>query len=228
MGRERGGKQMNMIESVGNKSRWSQVFALAMVLVLGLQMSMVGGFAPEPDPVPTRWEIDFVPGPLRVAEVTQANGVTRHYFYMTYRVTNYSGQDLIFAPSLDLVNEQGAVRRAGRNVPPEVTRQLLASLRNPLLEDQISILGSILQGIENAKDGLAVWPADDLQTDSISIFVTGLSGENKPYVVRDPDTKRNRRVMLRKTLMLEYATPGMLTNRGSVPLELSHTQWVMR
>lgn len=191
---------------------------------------MVGGLtqAPEPDPVPTRWELDFEPGPMRVAKVTQANGVTRHYFYLTYRVTNFSGQDLIFAPSFDLVTEAGAIRRAGRAVPPEVTRQLLESLRNPLLEDQISILGQILQGVENAKDGLAVWQADDLQTDSISVFASGLSGENKPFVVRDPETKRNKRVMLRKTLMLDYETPGVLTDRGSLPLDLTQTRWVMR
>ncbi len=226
---------MSMIESrIGGlltlQKPWSRGIALICVLVLGLQMTMVGGFAPapEPDPVPTRWELEFEPGPLRIAEVTQANGVKRHYFYMTYRVTNFSGQDLIFAPSFDLVTEAGAIHRAGRGVPPEVTRQLLTALRNPLLEDQISILGQILQGVENAKDGLAVWPADDLVTDSLSVFASGLSGENKPFVVRDPETKRNKRVMLRKTLMLEYETPGDLSGRGSLPFDLADTRWVMR
>lgn len=221
---------MSMIESVRNlvrgADRWSR--ALLSVVVLGLGLTMVGGFAPEPDPVPTRWELDYQPGPLRVATVTDANGSTRAYFYMTYRVTNYSGQDLIFAPSMDLVTEEGSIRRAGRDVPPEVTRHILESLRNPLLEDQISVLGQILQGVENAKDGLAVWPADDLETDTISIFVAGLSGENKPIVVRDPETKRNKRVMLRKTKMLSYETPGQLGGRGSAPLELAETLWVMR
>lgn len=215
-----------MTESVRKVS--SRALAIACVLVLGLQLTLVGGAAPEPDPVPTRWELDFEPGPLRVTQVREASGVVRHYFYLTYRVTNYAGQDLIFAPSLDLVTEEGSIRRAGREVPPEVTRAVLESLRNPLLEDQISVLGQILQGVENAKDGLAVWPADNLQTDSISLFISGLSGENKPFVVRDTETGRNKRVMLRKTLMLGYETPGTLEGRGSTPLELAETLWVMR
>lgn len=221
---------MSMNESVRNlvrtTGRWSRAWAVLSVLMLGLVM--VGGMAPEPDAIPTRWELDYQPGPLRVAMVTDANGSTRAYFYMTYRVTNYSGQDLIFAPSLDLVTDRGTIRRSGRDVPPEVTQHILTSLRDPLLEDQISILGQILQGVENAKDGLAVWPADDLETDSIEVFIAGLSGENKPIVLRDPETKRNKRVMLRKTLMLEYETPGVLTGRGATPLELENTVWVMR
>jgi len=226
------GNRMSMIDSLWNMvrgtGRWSRALSLVSILMLGLGASIAGGLAPEPDPVPTRWELDFQPGPLRVALVTESNGTTRPYFYMTYRVTNYSGQDLIFAPSMDLVTEEGSIRRAGRDVPAEVTRHILTSLRNPLLEDQISVLGQILQGVENAKDGLAVWPADDLSTDTLSVFIAGLSGENKPIVVRDPETKRNKRVMLRKTLMLSYATPGELSGRGSTPLELAETLWVMR
>jgi hypothetical protein len=217
---------MSMMETVRKQS--SRALAFACVLVLGLQMVMVGGLAPEPDPIPTRWELDFEPGPLRVTQVREANGTVRSYFYMTYRVTNFAGQDLIFAPSLDLVTEEGAIRRAGREVPPEVTRAIMDALRDPLLEDQISVLGQILQGVENAKDGLAVWPADSLVTDSISIFVAGLSGENKPFVVRDPESNRNKRVMLRKTLMLDYETPGSLAGRGATPLELAESRWVMR
>lgn len=213
----------------GWKNGWTKrVLAACLGLaLLVLPLASMGAWAPEPDPVPTRWELNFEPGPLRVIRLNTASG-SRHYFYMTYRVTNHSGTDLIFAPSFDLVTEAGDLRRSGRDVPPEVTADLLAMLRNPYLEDQISILGNILQGIENAKDGLVVWPADDLETDSLQVFVAGLSGENKPYVVTDAQTGRNKRVMLRKTLMLKFDTPGTLTNRGSTPLELGESQWVMR
>ncbi|MBX3322181.1 MAG: hypothetical protein KF757_04245 [Phycisphaeraceae bacterium] len=208
--------------------RRAGLVSLVLVCILALQLPMVVALAPEPDPVPTRWELDFQPGPLRVMWVELPNQPARHYFYMTYRVTNYSGQDLIFAPSFDLVTAEGAIRRAGREVPPEVTAYLLGQLRSPYLEDQISILGQILQGIENARDGLIVWPADDLETDGIQVFAAGLSGEYKPFVVRDPETKRNKRVMLRKTLMLSYDTPGMLQGRGPEPLPLTGSLWVMR
>jgi len=202
--------------------------AALAVGIFALPALVLGGWAPEPDPVPTRWELDFEPGPLRLARIDRGAAGPRYFFYMTYRVTNFSGSDLIFAPSFDIVTEEGAIRRSGRDVPPEVTRTLLSELRNPYLEDQISILGNILQGIENAKDGLVIWPADSLETDSLTVFVSGLSGENKPYVVVDAKTGRNKRVMLRKTLMLRYETPGTLAGRGSTPIELVEKRWVMR
>ncbi|KAA0217425.1 MAG: hypothetical protein DYG94_00600 [Leptolyngbya sp. PLA3] len=215
---------------IGWMNRWThRVLAGCLgLMLLVMPTGLMGAWAPEPDPVPTRWELNFEPGPLRVIRLHARGSGPRDYFYMTYRVTNYSGNDLIFAPSFDLVTQEGAIRRSGRDVPAEVTAEILSMLRNPLLEDQISILGNILQGIENAKDGLVIWPADDLETDSIEVYVAGLSGENKPYVVLDAQTGRNKRVMLRKTLMLKYETPGTLANRGSTPLELAQTQWVMR
>lgn len=211
-----------------SKSPLRLALALCVMLLVGMQTAVLGGWAPEPDPVPTRWELNFEPGPLRIIKLDRGAAGPRWYFYMTYRVENYSGNDLIFAPAFDLVTQEGAIRRSGRDVPPEVTSQIMSMLRNPYLEDQISILGNILQGVENAKDGLAIWPVDDLETDSITVFVAGLSGENKPYVVTDAETGRNKRVMLRKTLMLTYDTPGTLAGRGAEPLELDDSVWVMR
>ncbi|GAB4384921.1 MAG: hypothetical protein Kow0022_09030 [Phycisphaerales bacterium] len=199
---------------------------LAAVLI-GAPALVLGGWAPEPDPIPTHWELNFEPGPLRIVHLETSAG-PRDYFYLTYRVENHTGKDQVFAPSFDLVTKEGAIRRSGRDVPAEVTEKILAMLRNPLLEDQISILGNILQGVENARDGLVIWPVDDLETDSISIFVAGLSGENKPYMAVDAATGRNKRVMLRKTLMLNYDTPGSLAGRGAEPLELVEQKWVMR
>lgn len=208
--------------------RYTQVaVAMLAMLFVGAQAMVLGAWAPEPDPIPTRWELNFQPGPLRIVRLNTAAG-PQDYFYMTYRVENHSGNDLIFAPSFDLVTQEGAIRRSGRDVSPAVTEKILSMLRNPLLEDQISILGNILQGVENAKDGLVIWPVADLETDSISVFVAGLSGENKPYVAVDSATGRNKRVMLRKTLMLRYDTPGSLAGRGSEPLELDEHRWVMR
>ncbi len=214
----------------GWKNGWTRrvLGACLGLMLLALPLVPMGAWAPEPDPVPTRWELNFEPGPLRVIRLDRGAAGPQYYFYMTYRVTNHSGNDLIFAPSFDLVTEAGALRRSGRDVPAEVTAEILTMLRNPFLEDQISILGNILQGVENAKDGLVIWPADDLETDTLQVFVAGLSGENKPYVVTDAETGRNKRFMLRKTLELNYETPGTLTGRGSMPMELGQTRWVMR
>ncbi len=57
-----------------------------------------------------------------------------------------------------------------------MTDQILELLGNPLLEDQNEILGDILIGEENAKEGLVVWPAGDADVNELTVFATGASG----------------------------------------------------
>ena len=68
-----------------------RVCAAALGLgVMGLSVAgtPASAAAPEPRPVPTRWEFTFEPGPLRLAWVETENGPAP-YFYLTYRVTNF-------------------------------------------------------------------------------------------------------------------------------------------
>ncbi len=74
---------------------------------------LLGGLAPEPDPIPRRWQLEIQPGPLRIATVDVKDEGPKAYFYMTYKVTNASGGDLLFAPSFDLATDQGDVLRSG-------------------------------------------------------------------------------------------------------------------
>lgn len=128
--------------------------------------------APEPLPVPRRWQLDVEVGPLRMVKIDG-----REYLYLTYKVVNNSGEDLLFAPSFELATDEGHVMRSGRGVPVSVTRQVMEMLENPFLEDQIAILGMLLQGEENAKEGVVIWPANGLDVDEISIYAAGFSGE---------------------------------------------------
>ena len=63
------------------------------------------------------------------------------YFYMTYTVTNNTDQDVLLAPSFELSTETGADVVAGQGVPASVTRELLRRLDNPLLSDQVNMIG---------------------------------------------------------------------------------------
>lgn len=202
------------------------------VLAAALVVGVVGGpaanamLAPEPRPVPTRWEFSFEDGPLRLAWV-ETNGTLRPYFYMTYRITNHWGQDLLFAPDVTLVTSNSEVLRSGRDVAASVTEEILKRLRNPLLESQIDIVSTVLEGPEHARDGLLVWPATNLQVDEVSIFFAGLSGEQEAYVV-GRGTDNPQRYSLRKTMMLRFATPGDFSQQGSRPFERVEKRWVMR
>jgi hypothetical protein len=181
---------------------------------------------PQPDPVPTRWEFRFDAGPLRTAIVNVPGVGQRVYFYLTYRITNNWDTDLLFAPDAMLRVDDGELVRSGRDVPPAVTREILARLNNPLVQDQVSVVGQVLQGPENARDGVLIWPAVDLDVDEISVFFAGLSGETRAYTVGEGDAAR--RFLLRKTALLRYDTAGEFGQRDNAELTLAERTWVMR
>jgi hypothetical protein len=210
---------------------WGRAAAPALVagLVLLALVSVGASFvkaAPEPDPIPSRWQLDLTVGPLRLASVDIGDDGPRAYFYLTYKVVNNSGEDLLLAPSFDL-SLDGEVLRSDRNVPQDVTRELLRRLDNPLLRDQIGMLGPILQGVENAKFGIVVWPATDLDANDIGLYCAGFSGETATLQIADPETGTPARIILRKTYMVRYYAPGEL-RPGPGVLTPNARRWIMR
>ncbi|MFG0256503.1 MAG: hypothetical protein ACF8GE_01215 [Phycisphaerales bacterium JB043] len=214
------------------------VVLLAVTLVgLSPWMQSASG-APEPSLIPTRWELDFEPGPLRIAmveverQVEGPNGsvaVVRQpeaFMYFTYTVMNNTGEDRMFAPSFELAMGDGDLLKSGQNVPASVTRELLQRLNNPFLLDQIGIIGTLEQGEENAREGLVIWPAgqSDMKADEAIIFASGLSGEFKR--VTRPDT--GEEVTLRKVMMLRHHTPGDRLGQGDRPFNRVQQRWILR
>jgi hypothetical protein len=183
--------------------------------------------APEPDPVPRRWQLTVTPGPLRVTRV-EHDGQSRLYYYMTYKVVNTSDTDLLFTPSFEMANDEGELKRSGRDVPAAVTAKILELLENPLLDDQINIVGTLLQGEENAKEGLVVWPVNTPHVRAIEVFGNGFSGETRTIDAYDPQTKGKKRVTLRKTLMLRYQPLGETKPTGAENLPVIEQRWIMR
>jgi hypothetical protein len=183
---------------------------------------------PEPDPVPRRWQLDVEAGPLRVTSVEDGERGTQSFYYMTYKVTNNSGGDVLFAPAFDLMDTGGVLVRSGRDVSAEVTRKILATLDNPLLKDQISALGLLLQGPENARQGLVIWPASSLASDELTVYAAGFSGETRAVETKDVATGKPLRSLLRKTLMLRYASPGDQDHRGNVTFPMAEKRWILR
>lgn len=202
--------------------------AACCVLAVAVWAQTAPARPPEPDPVPRRWQMDVQPGPLRFTTIDVPGRGERSYYYMTYKVTNASGADLLLAPAFDLANEQGVVIRSGRDIPSDVTRALLARLDNPFLEDQIGILGILQQGPENAKEGLVIWPADEIKGEEVVVYASGFSGESRNIESPDPRTGEMKRYNLRKTLMLRYRVPGEIYLRHSDPFELLERRWILR
>lgn len=190
---------------------------------------------PEPDPVPQRWELEFKPGPLRLIQIpTPAGDSQGHasglYLYMTYDVTNYSGQDLQLVPSFTLATTDGQLRASGLDVPRRVTDHVLARLSNPLLMDQVEIIGPMLQGEEHARFGVVIWPIDSIEPGLVTVFAAGFSGESDSISLPNPATGEIERFVFRKTRMLRHLVPGELMPavQRDRPLARVEERWVMR
>jgi hypothetical protein len=216
--------------------------ALAMGLVAGAIAGLMAGLfgasvlggatpsaigAPEPDPVPRRWQLTVEPGPLRVASVEVAGIGPQMYYYLTYKVVNSTGQDLLFTPSFELTTDEGELVRSGRGVPAAATKAVLDRLENPFLQDQISIVGMLLQGEENAKEGLVMWPVGVGHVRALDVFASGFSGETRAVDAFDRETGGTKRVSVRKALMIRYQPKGETRpeNEGYPVIE---QRWVMR
>jgi hypothetical protein len=214
----------------------ASLIGLGLIVGCGLGVfasGLVGGTtpavvaAPEPDPVPRRWQLTVTPGPLRVTSV-EHQGQSKLYYYMTYKVVNSSDTDLLFTPSFEMANDEGELKRSGRDVPAAVTAKILETLENTFLEDQINIVGTLLQGEENAKEGLVVWPVNTPHVRAIEVFGNGFSGEARTIDASDPVTKGTKRVTLRKTLMLRYQPLGETKATGAESLPVIEQRWIMR
>ncbi len=204
---------------------WQTLLSAAAVGLLAIAgAGPLVGMAPEPDPVPRRWELQVDSGDLRLVTIDVPNLGVRKYLYITFKAVNNSGQDMLFAPAFELSDGEGRVYRSGREVPLYVTQQLLARTQNPFIQDQIGIIGEFLQGAENAKDGLAIWPVDGFNPAQLTVYAAGFSGETK--TVTAPDGKS--RFVLRKTLRLEFHTPGDLSVPSSESYPVGARSWIMR
>lgn len=202
---------------------------LLLIALLGVVSTPALAQVPEPLPITNRWELEFRPGPLRLASIP-VEGSPRLFLYFTYEVRNFDTTDLRFVPSFVLSSDQGQTLPSGQDVPAEVTRALLAKLRDPLLQDQISIIGPVKRGEEHTRRGLAVWPLEFANPNELFIFAAGFSGESQTVEMTDPRTGETRQLVFRKTRQLRYLVPGQLRAdiQGDQPLNLIDSRWIMR
>ena|ERR1043165_3107076 len=185
--------------------------------------------APEPSPIPKRWQLDIATSALQTAIVETPGGGSRAYFFMTYKVTNNSAHDLLFAPSFELATDEGDLLRSGRDVSLEVTREILGRLDNPLIEDQISIVGTLLRGPENAKQGLVIWPITQDHLTEVAVYCAGFSGETATVDIPSPDDpKQVVKKLLRKSWMMRYRMPGDMKITAGDRYDSNESKWIMR
>lgn len=214
------------MHETGQRLSWS--VALALVVSLAAIFPNLALAVPKPDPVPLKWEFDFRPEAIRLVRLDARDEKAVWFCFLTYQVANHSGQDRMLAPLFELATDKGHVVRSGRGVPPEVTSKIMSMLDDPLLQDQLGIVSTLLQGRENSRRGLVIWRLPSLAADELTIYAAGLSGESEAFFAQDPETGESVRHVLRKTRMLRYATPGLITDRSSPTPELAEARWILR
>jgi len=205
--------------------RRSLLVSVAATLLFALAGAPVASTAhaspPKPSPFPISWELDFDPGALRLF-VDPADGST--WWYFTYQVTNRTPRDQVWAPDLVLFTDAGEILDSGAGVPTRVTEAIRTLLGNELLETQSEIIGDLLRGPEHARDGLAVWPAEDLSINELSLFIGGTSGET----ARVMHPRTGQQYILRKMMQRDYLIRGDALANGDDPVEVVGERWVMR
>jgi hypothetical protein len=209
-------------------------FALFLAMFAGTSMGV-----PKPSPVPVDWELDIKFQDLNRITVTIPGEKPKMYWYMVYTVTNNTGQDVVFHPEFSLVTDTLEVLKAMVDVDPEVITAIKNEYKQtyPWLEHPSKVIGKLLQGKDNARDSVAVWPDFDPKARNISIFVGGLAGEimavpNPLFVKGKSDPLKEPKVfVLRKTLEINYSLPTDTKNRSrTLPFRITTTlfDWVMR
>jgi len=220
--------------------RYSAAILLVGVAVVGLGTG-AGRSAPKPSLVPVTWELDFEyshPQPITLRLPGQERAQT--YWYMLYTITNQTGKDRIFVPEFVLYTDTGEVLVSGEGVRSSVFQAIQKRHNRPLLLDKESITGRILQGEDNAREGVAIWRDFDPQARGFDVFVGGLSGERVTVklpapvkvTVMGPAGKKvqvvKTEITLVKTLHLQYRLPGEATARDRTKVDPVGKAWVMR
>ena len=209
------------------------------LLAVGIALA---GTAPRPESMPVTWELDFEPlGVIRPIQIVlPGDSEATTFWYLRYRITNTRGDDQVFIPSFDLCTDTGQLFNAKTAVPRVVFQEIKSLHNQPLLRGLADITGKVLQGEDNAKDGVAIWPDFDPAAGRVDIFVGGLSGEHQTIALPSPIettiindegveiTVRVEEVVLKKTLRLGYTVPGEAAARFNTPITLATESWVMR
>jgi hypothetical protein len=164
----------------------------------------------------------------------------KRFWYVRYTVTNRTGEDRIFVPEFVLYTDTGEILRAGQQVPSAVFREIKTICNDPLLKDTTEITGKLLQGEDNAQDGVAIWTDFDPKAGLIDLFIGGLSGETEQIDLPTPiqevqiDIRGGEKIVektkaiLSRTLQMTYKIAGEAAARKQVRPELVLKEWVMR
>ncbi|MFP4054999.1 MAG: hypothetical protein ACLFV7_14155 [Phycisphaerae bacterium] len=215
--------------------KWNLCALVLAAIAFGL-WTVPATTAPKPAEAPTSWELDFTyqkPTPIMVR--VPGEDTTRRFWFLRYKVVNRTGEDVGFTPEFVLYTDTGELLKAGRNVPSVVFDKIKKVYNDPLLRTQTGMIGKLLQGADNAKRGVAIFPDFDPNAGYFDLMISGLSGESTIVDLPVPikatiggQEVMKKQILLSKTLRLRYDVSGSAGNRTADSIKLDSKKWVMR
>lgn len=191
----------------------------------------------DPDDVSVRdidghdWQFDHNFRAPRPIKVYGPDDKAEIYWYILYTVTNNTGDERFFAPSFMLFTDKAKVQRSRSqpNVCALIKKDRPRHAK--FLEHATKIIGKLLQGDDNARDGIAIFAPLEEGTKSFTVFVGGLTGQYirraNPGALADA-TEAEKTVILHKTRALKYRLIGDEWKRDMVPAKLVRKWWAWR
>jgi hypothetical protein len=186
---------------------------------------------PTPSVVPTSWELDWKHEKLKRIVVTlPGESKPRVYWYMVFTATNRTGEDRPFLPSFEMVTRDGQVLKGNAETSASVFNAVAKREPKTPLQPIEKLTGTILQGEDVAKYGVAIWQEPLAEMGSLNIFVGGLSGEVAKLTDGDGNPindKDGNPILLRKTKQIDFTVRGDDIYAGD-PVVQTGESWVMR
>jgi len=192
--------------------------------------------APKPAVVqgPREWTLDVVyDQPTQISLRLPGSAEPKRFWYLILSMTNNSPSgDQPFYPACELTTDTFQLIPAGKDVRTAVFEKIKLKHqgRYPFLESLDFVDHRILQGADNSRDIVIIWPDFDSAAVRISLFVAGLSNETAVIehpIQKDTDGKPLK-VYLQKTLHLQYSIRADKALRQDAGLNFVSQDWVMR
>jgi hypothetical protein len=224
--------------------------SVIVVGAVGTWLGVEAAAAPVPSLAPKSWELRFDFGdPQTITVQMPGYDKPQTFWYMLYTVTNTSGQEVQFLPRFELMTNTMQVLQGNPGIHPFVLQAIKRRHRptHPLLVEPVKVMGRLLQGPDNAKSSVAIWPQIGVRANQFTVYVAGLSGES--VLVRNPNHKRDKdeyltkklddgteiRMLvnpkfftLRKTLAIRYILPGDEQTRMTAKAGRLGKEWIMK
>lgn len=220
------------------------------IILMGVSISSQVWAAPAPSIVPVSWQLDFsYVDPQTISVKLPGRDKPETFWYLLYTVTNNTGQEVQFFPRFELMTNTMQVLLGDPGVHPQVFEAIRARHRptHPFLVEPVKAMGRLLQGADNARSSVVIWPQFDIKANRFTVYAAGLSGES--VLLANPDYKPGEAEFvekklgdgtevrvpinpkfytLRKTLAIKYILPGDEQTRADARVGRIESEWIMR